>query len=237
MINKGMSAKSMKLIIPYSVSFFTVASITIISKELQLDDIQNVFKPMLMPILILFLYSNTKFKSPTSKFLFFALLFSLIGDVFLMPYYENFMFGLFSFLLAHMFYIMVFIKKSKLMAGLLKAKIIVGFLIVLFSVSFYVIISNMIIKEEFSYLIIPVSVYALVILFMVLLSTSNFGSIKTNYSKTIMIGAILFAISDISIALDKFVINFEMSGFIIMALYTLGQWFIIKGSILSMNNK
>ena len=74
---------------PFLIVFLVITIITITSRVLNMDEVENIFKPLLMPILMIFIYVNTnKLSSLFSKLIFLALLFSMFGDVFLISYLD-----------------------------------------------------------------------------------------------------------------------------------------------------
>ncbi len=226
LINKGV-----KSYISFVIVYAVIAIITITTRVLEIDEIQNVFKPMLMPILMLFVFVNSKLSSSFSKLIFLALLFSMGGDVLLMPYFDNFMLGLASFLIAHVFYIIAFMKDNCLKDGIKKSKVSVAILLIAYSVLIYILVTNMLSSGTELAMISAVVVYASVITVMVL-STISLQSINSNLeTKLMMVGAILFMFSDSVIAINKFVFEIPLSGLWIMTAYTLAQWLITVGGI------
>lgn len=223
--------KGIKSYISYMLVYAVISIITIMSRVLEIDEIQNVFKPMLMPILMMFVFINSKLTSSFSKLIFFALFFSMAGDVFLMPYFDNFLLGLASFLIAHVFYIAAFLKGNCLKDGIKNSKVSVSVLIVAFVALIYIMVTNMLNSNTDVVMIAAVVVYASVITVMVL-ATISLKSINPSLeTKLMMIGAILFMFSDSVIAMNKFVFEIPLSGLLIMLTYTLAQWLITVGSI------
>jgi uncharacterized membrane protein YhhN len=76
------------------------------------ETIRYVSKSLLMPLLVVFFVAGTKnISSSSKKWMILALLFSWAGDVLLMFESSNsnfFIFGLVGFLVAHIFYIILF---------------------------------------------------------------------------------------------------------------------------------
>ena len=155
LINKGV-----KSYISFMLVYAVIALITIVSRVLVIDEIQNVFKPLLMPILMLFVFINSKISSSFSKLILFALFFSMAGDVFLMPYFNNFMLGLASFLVAHVFYIVAFLKGNSLMEGIKKSKLYISILLVAFTALIYILVTNMLDSNTDIAMISAVVIYA-----------------------------------------------------------------------------
>lgn len=212
--------------------FLSVTIVTISAKLFGLDSLENISKPLLMPLLMIITYNNSKaLSSNFPKLIFAALLFSMFGDVFLMPYFDNFILGLASFLIAHVFYIVAFLRKNtSFIEGLYKSKVYVSviFLSYIFLVAFLV--NSMLITDTETFLILAVSFYASIITVMVLSSISLDKVIQNKSSKLIMLGAILFMLSDSIIAINKFSFEVNLSGLWIMSSYTFGQWLITIGS-------
>ncbi|MEN8137191.1 MAG: lysoplasmalogenase [Bacteroidota bacterium] len=216
-----------------STLFLLISIITISVRLTGNDELENIFKPMLMPVLMIILYTHSnKLSSIYSRLIFMALGFSLLGDIFLMPLFDNFIFGLASFLLAHVLYIIAFAKmNSSFVLGLIKGKLYssIIFLAYVFLVAFLV--NKMIDSNTETFLLVAVVIYASVITLMVLFSISLSNNVEGIATKMIMVGAILFMLSDSIIAINKFAFEVDLSGLWIMSTYTLGQWMIAVGSV------
>ena len=81
-----------------------------------------IAKPLLIPVLLLLLFF-TKSAVPGKNLLLAGLLFSWMGDLFLLFEYKNklfFIFGLASFLTTHIFYIINFLRIRSANTSLLK---------------------------------------------------------------------------------------------------------------------
>jgi len=108
MKNTSIAPKS-KYLVLVSVLYLIITVVTIAVRVVDNNDLENIFKPILMPILMLILFINSnKLSLSNTKLIFIALFFSMLGDVFLMPYFDNFILGLVNFLIAHIFYIVAF---------------------------------------------------------------------------------------------------------------------------------
>jgi len=83
---------------------------------------------------------------------------------------------------------------------------------------------------------IPVIIYAVVILFMLMSAISIYQK-SINGMMYMVIGALLFVLSDSTIALGKFSVLFadkqDVARTIIMSLYGIAQFMIVKGYLLS----
>jgi uncharacterized membrane protein YhhN len=195
------------------IAFFILLAIEIFFSISHQNSLVKITKPLLMPMLMLMSFQlNIK-----EKYLYIALFFSLLGDVFLMFSGElYFMLGLGAFLLAHVFYILLF--KSQFKFNLVRVFLFVGA-----TLSYFMFIKSGIDPN----LLLPVSVYCLVITVMGIFA----GGRKTNNSsyKLVLIGSILFIISDSLIAYNKFYASLPASSFWVMSTYGLAQFLIVLG--------
>lgn len=145
-----------------------------------------------------------------------ALIFALLGDIFLMfdaPLF--FQLGLGAFLVMQLCYTSYFSQQKKEMNSL-KWGIVGG--VVLIALLF-----NLFYHSSFGALKWPVLFYTLAITAMVVTAIRQTGSSLLFY------GALLFMVSDLSLAYHKFVASIPMSGVLVMLTYALAQWFIVKG--------
>jgi len=78
---------------------------------------------------------------------------------------------------------------------------------------------------------LPVIIYAAVILTMLSGAINRIEKVNRKSYYLVLAGAILFVISDSSIAINKFSHQFECSGIVIMATYILAQYLIVTGDI------
>ncbi len=183
-------------------------------------------KPLLMPILIVFYLSNLP-QEGKNWIIPASLVFSMFGDIFLMIKTggdQFFIFGLVSFLIAHILYIVYFLKEIKGKKLSLKAVPFALFVVVFLAY----LTPKLLEKEATSMLVIPVAVYATVIGAM-----AYFASLRpTLPSKSfyyVMTGSLLFILSDSCIAINAFVMPINYAGFVIMLTYAVAQYYIIRG--------
>lgn len=233
MKNTSIAPKS-KYLVLVSVLYLIITVVTIAVRVVDNNDLENIFKPILMPILMLILFINSnKLSLSNTKLIFIALFFSMLGDVFLMPYFDNFILGLVNFLIAHIFYIVAFVKfnNGSFKNGLKKGKLI-ALSVFLAYLSLIALLSvSMLESNTEIFLIIAVVIYATIISVMVLTSISLYKN-EENFSKILMMtGAMLFMLSDSIIAINKFVFEITLSGLWIMITYTLAQWLITIGVV------
>lgn len=78
---------------------------------------------------------------------------------------------------------------------------------------------------------VPVIVYAIVLMGMVMASFFRFGRTTPDSFWLVSAGALFFMISDSVLAINKFRSPFELAGPLIMLTYILGQFLIAEGVI------
>jgi uncharacterized membrane protein YhhN len=153
-----------------------------------------------------------------------ALFFSFWGDLFLLLKADFFMFGLVSFLMAHIFYI-------KISAGYLKKinfiKIITAFLpfIIVFGGVIFLISAHL---EE---MLFPVIVYGVIICTFGTLTLLNYLQEKSTENLWLFLGALFFILSDSLLAINKFYQASEIYSISIMITYIVAQFLICKAMI------
>ena len=176
-------------------------------------------KPLLLPILILMYFPQAKsLKIQLDKFFLVGLALSFFGDLFLL-FQWGFLPGLGSFLLAHVFYIISF--RKKIQNSIWKFwPIILGLYASILLVFLFPYLKEM---------KIPVLIYAVVI------SVMMYNALKTN-NRNLMIGALLFLISDTLLSVNLFLKPLMILNLLVMITYVLAQWFLVRGMLLSKNN-
>lgn len=174
-------------------------------------------KPLLVPCLIGLVWLDNR-TARGHGIILAALFFSWLGDVLLMlPDEDFFVGGLVAFLSAHIFYIWIFSRGATLhslrilpflmYAGLLMAGPLYGKL-----------------PENLQ---IPVYSYVAVITLMGIVASLR-DTQRPGY-ELVLIGSILFILSDSFLALNKFSTPLPLVGFWVMLTYGLAQYFIVKG--------
>ncbi|UPT66368.1 MAG: lysoplasmalogenase [Sphingobacteriales bacterium JAD_PAG50586_3] len=223
----------MRYLTPLTVLFFVLLTVEIIGDSLGYDIVGWVCKPFLMPVLMVLFFTNNKGNNRAERILFpLALLFSLAGDVLLMFHKDNlFVFGLASFLVAHIFFIASFWSRIKgrniaigtYLLSLLPFVVFVGgFLSVL--------IPSLQAKEVTQPLVVPVSVYACVIGIMGFSALMRRAGVSTQGFNLVFVGALFFIISDSCIALNHFIMPIPQPTLLIMATYGIAQYLITVGT-------
>ena len=175
------------------------AAVLLLSETLGLRVLVYVFKPLTMIFIIsLALIRMKGNRSFYGYFVLLGLLFSLLGDVFLMLPSNLFLEGLISFLIAHIFYILAFskgvglrMKNFSWLPFLLFGVLIYGFML-----------------PSLKEMTVPVLVYMIIILTMGWRAYERWDQTKTREAKSALIGAVLFIISDSALGINRFRLPF-----------------------------
>jgi len=78
---------------------------------------------------------------------------------------------------------------------------------------------------------VPVILYMVIILLMLLSALNRYGKVNGLSYILVVIGAMLFVISDSLIAITKFHMNINFGGIVIMITYVAGQYLIALGCL------
>ena len=218
-----------------SYTFYIIFTIilcfeTLIADWLDLNWIHYISKPLIVISLIVFFLINSKhLRSNIRMLTILALGFSVLGDVLLLfvsvsEYF--FISGLIAFLIAHIFYYLVFLKhrdKSKKPYGFIALLLVYAFGLFWF------------LKSGLNALLIPVILYMLVILAMATSAFLRDKKVGANSYNLVFFGALIFMVSDSLLAFNKFYLPFSLADFSIMFTYALAQLLIVKGLIIQSN--
>jgi uncharacterized membrane protein YhhN len=207
--------------------FVIDAGVDLLFVLLRHGDARYITKPLLLLLLAGYFFSERKHKNKLFFLLSAGLFFSLFGDIFLM--FEKyaaywFMFGLASFLTAHIFYILLFIQIKKENQPQKKLNIPV----ILFTAA-YTTFLFLLLKPTLGNLKMPVLIYAVALSCMFLFGFHAFNFSKQKPGMLCIIGAALFVLSDSLLAVNKFYQSFAAAGFVVMLTYDLAQLLIVVG--------
>jgi uncharacterized membrane protein YhhN len=197
------------------------------------EDIAWFLKPFLLPFLLFSVYAFNGFT--TKKWLLLALSFSWIGDIILMFADKGklyFIFGLVSFLISHILYIVLFLKQGITLNYRKKITFWIGFILILLY------LNNMLtlLLPRLGDLQAPVTVYAMTISLMLMVALCGYFTWRKPASIFILIGAMAFVTSDSILAINKFYEPLNNASFLIMFSYLIAQICITKGT-LNLNQK
>jgi uncharacterized membrane protein YhhN len=204
-------------------AFILVSVLDLTGLIFNIESLLYVFKPFIL-LALLFLYKMSV--SETNKWYSTALIFSFFGDVFLM--YSGqlpFKIGLISFLIAHILFIKIVIHRIKKVSfsNILTA-------IIPFGIFLSVLIFTL--KDTLGELLVPVTIYGFTISMFGVVALINYVETKSAKSIWMLIGAIVFMISDALLAINKFYLPKEIFGVLIMGTYIIAQYLIYRSMIL-----
>lgn len=211
-----------------AIIFLMLVIVDIFGIAANIDLLHFVVKPLLIPILLLLLFYS-KPNASGKILLFIGLIFSWLGDVFLLFEFKNrffFVFGLASFLITHIFYIIYFLKIQSAKPSLLAKQPVLPALVLGYGITLV-----WQLYPGLNDLKIPVMVYAAVICIMLLCSLHVFLKVNKTAAGFYLLGAASFVVSDSLLAINKFYQPFAFAGVLIMLTYCAAQYFIVLGFI------
>lgn len=187
-----------------------------------IQNLFDLFKPLTTILLILIpvIHGNKYFK----RYLMLSItgfLFCLLGDILLLRE-PQFIWGLASFLIAHLLFTLSFISIDKFKFFLKPIGILITFGIVYYLFIF----------ENLKDFAIPVLCYFAFIIVMCWQGISLFLWKKKDAFRLIAIGVTLFLVSDSIIAFSKFKSNFAFSGFLVLATYWLSIGLLANATVI-----
>lgn len=199
----------------FELSIITLISaiITIYAKLRENELLQFIFKPLTMIAIILLVFFNSS--SPMSfyeKAILTGLIFSTIGDVFLIKDKQFFVQGLVSFLIGHICYIVAFWTNPHWLSLIFYLTYIFFFLSILW--------------KDLGKLKIPVIIYSTAIALMSWMALSRTIENHNHHTFHAFLGSFMFVISDSLLAYNKFKKPFRFAHLFILGTYFLAQWLI-----------
>jgi uncharacterized membrane protein YhhN len=199
--------------VTFSIVALISAILTIYAKNGKKTSLECIFKPFTMIAIVAMAFINSS--SPATFYqnaILVGLIFSAIGDVLLIDEKRFFVYGLLSFLIAHICFIAAFWTSPNFF--------VVGLYLV------YVLFFLRILWKHLGDLKIPVIVYSLTLALMSWMALSLTISNHNHNTFHAFIGSILFVASDSFLAFNKFKTEFRYSEIAILATYFAAQWFI-----------
>jgi uncharacterized membrane protein YhhN len=209
----------------FSILFFIIVLLELLTGSAEsLKTVHYLAKPaIVISLIFLFIKTSKPLTKPIKNLTILALAFSLLGDVLLMfvdksPHF--FTMGLVAFLIAHIMYILLFLKHRN------KDCSPYGFIILLLTYGaslFYFL------KEDLGAMLIPVLIYTIAILSMATSAYLRKDKVNVLSYGFVFLGAISFLISDSILAINKFYQPLLWSNYSIMITYALAQYLIVIG--------
>lgn len=221
-----------------SIPYFIFTIVVIFSRVFKYPELENLFRPTLMLLLIVwYSFGSSIQKTKVSWFFIIALIFSMLGDIFRMPLFDNFILGLAFFLFSHVLYSILFLWESR---GQILRKFNDNwlFMLIMFLILASVLISllpPLIIKNQSVFLIAMPSL--IIALYLLVISSNVYSSVNnTIYGNYVMLGGLFFIFSDSVLAINRFSIDVRLSSVWVLSSYVIAQWFIVYGYMNSKRN-
>ena len=196
-----------------------------------------VSKGLLMPLLFAFfasginIYSGTNNNAKYIRLIGFALLFSFLGDIFLIEDSSlNFMMGIAAFLIAHVFYIIFFCRIQPFKRKNSLSILISGFIILSYVVLIDYLFWPLITKQSLTMPVVTYSFFLGTMLFTAV-NTINTEKKPKDFMVYLIAGAMLFVASDSILAFNKFYLTQQIPGFYVMLTYCIAQFLIVNSAI------
>ncbi len=216
----------MRKILPLIV-FISVCIIDLFAIYFEKQIVIYIVKPLLMLSLFWYYKANT---TNVNKWFVLGLFFSFLGDVFLLGKGELFfILGLASFLIAHLFYIIMVLKL------LVKTTVKEVFSVSIPYLLIFILLLNLL-YEHLGGMKIPVIIYALVISVFGTVSLLLFVQKKTDTFLLLVMGVFIFIVSDSVLAINMFYQKEAYFSLVIMLTYVLAQ-FLICSFVLKLDAK
>jgi uncharacterized membrane protein YhhN len=201
--------------ITLSIIALISATITIYAKLREKYLLQYIFKPLTMLAIIGIAFFNSSIPITFyQQMIIVGLIFSTIGDVLLIDS-RWFVYGLLSFLVAHVCFIVAFgsiISTPNFPSLIFYLVYVAGFQAVLW--------------KHLDKLKLPVIVYSLALAAMSWLALSKTIEHHNHQTFHAFVGSLMFVASDSLLASAKFKSKFRFAEILILSTYFLAQWFI-----------
>ncbi len=201
-----------------TILFFTVSILDIIGVAINSSLLQVIFKPMIMLSLMALYYYSVEKKN---NWFLLALAFSFLGDVLLMDKNNLFLYGIAAFLMAQVIYI-------KLIVGQLNKSSLQQKILAIIPFAIFIIVLLGVLKDNLNEFLIPVIIYGLTISIFGIVSLLNYLSDRSKIALILLVGAVLFILSDSMIALFKFHDPKAIYPIATMITYVLAQYLIYQ---------
>lgn len=175
-------------------------------------------KPLATTLIFLLALSRTPDAARTYPLaILVGLLCSLAGDIFLMLPGDRFIAGLVSFLLAHIAYIIAFANAPDSRFTLVSSLTLLP--LILYGGAIFGQLT-----PHLGSLRLPVFVYLLVIVAMAWCAVDRWRVAQTAPAGLAALGALLFVISDSTLARNRFIGHFKLAQMLVLGTYFTAQW-------------
>ena len=212
------------------VLFIVLSGLDLFAIWKGMEGVHEIVKPLLLLVLLVYFLKSKSVRTFSTTIMVLALIFSWAGDVFLL--FENeassmFLFGLVSFLIAHICYIVVFQRLSEKTRPSPLRFPLAALLVIFCSLLVFLLWPGLGNME------IPVILYASVITVMGISAVFRQGP----GSGLVLVGALFFVASDSILAYNKFFAVVEFGGLYTMSTYLVAQLLIVQGILNFLNQQ
>lgn len=210
----------------FTALYLAIAVVNLLGELLEQRGLVYLSKPLIVIALIVFFGGTTTAEAGRFRSLILlALAFSWLGDMLLMLPWDLFLAGLGAFLLAHVCFTAAFLSPTGRSVRW-RETLLGGVPIYLYGgLSYWLLVSTMAAEMR-----LPVAAYSLALVLMVLAALSRWRRVPPDSFRLVLLGALLFALSDSLIGLREFRAPFPLDDVAVMATYMAGQFLIVLGS-------
>jgi uncharacterized membrane protein YhhN len=215
----------MNLLIPSFVS----AIINSLAVFFEIRWLEYIFKPLTLILLILWFYLKLPPEKPVLAWIIIVgLIFSLMGDIFLVLPGDWFLAGLVAFLIAQVAYVFGF-NVGGVQVQL--PSLLIALIILAIATPVYVQLRNGLQASGSEGLLLPVTIYVIIISIMVWSAGGSFfrDDWQRQAAMLITIGAGFFFLSDAILAWNRFVESIPHGSLFVIVTYHIAQYLITFG--------
>lgn len=211
----------------FTVVYAAVAAVVLLSDLAGAREVRFLFKPLIMISLMCWALIASDSRPVERKGLFvIGMAFACLGDIFLM-YRGYFLAGLAAFLVMQLLYMFAFAPEAPISTAdssfRLKTLAAVGIL----SIILLVVMPGL--RERA--LVFAVPLYGIAITSMAFIASLRSREVSRASYQRVLIGSLLFVVSDTLIAVNSFVSPVPHSHFWIMSTYMAAQYLIVRGML------
>ncbi len=188
----------------------------------QKNILSMIFKPLTMVLIILIVFERGIPLQDYATFILWGLIFSLIGDMMLLKPWYKFEWGLGSFLIGHVFYVIAFTR-----VGGVKWDILPLLPFIAFCLWLYRNIDPNLGRVKF-----PVIAYMTVILVMMWQGMGIRLEDNPQFGMYVAVGAFIFYVSDSLLAYQKFKQPIKYGNILVLSTYYVAQYLLAKSSLI-----
>jgi uncharacterized membrane protein YhhN len=209
---------------PFSALIFVAVAMVLAGHLLASPLLVYSFKPLATALILgiaIASWRRGKDCYSYSLWISIGLLFSLVGDVFLLWPSLYFIHGLAAFLLTHLAYLIAFTRDARF-----PARVWIWILYLAIAATLYAFLyPNLPVPLK-----LPVALYSALLSSMAAQAVGRFLVMKTKPAQSAAIGAVFFMLSDFLLAFDRFHTLILLAPVLILIPYYLGQWLIASST-------